>query len=303
MSTITPESFANRFSSLAGSMEPSELESLLDAVEVHDAEAGEALVAQGTPSSDLFLVWDGRLDITMSTGAAERKLAAVEPGSCFGEVSLLDPGPAGASVVTEQGCVVLRLSRERFDELSQDHPAAATPLLHEVLHSLRNRLAAASGATPHAPDADDLSAGEQLAREFRKVAEATRERLSVRAETVAREYDVAVIGAGPHALAYATWIKQDRPETRIALVEKRAAPGFKIGESTLGPVIRGWMSLGIPLPVQRRLFNNKLGLHFWWTGEQTGLPGFVPDVGFVENPGTPLAALVVPLKTFVPAPK
>jgi hypothetical protein len=40
-----------------------------------------------------------------------------------------------------------------------------------------------------------------------------------------------------------------------------------------------------------------------WTAEQTGLPGFVPDVGFVENPGTPLAALVVPLKTFVPAPK
>ena len=29
------------------------------------------------------------------------------------------------------------------------------------------------------------------------------------------------------------------------------------------------MSLGIPLPVQRRLFNNKLGLHFWWTGEDT----------------------------------
>ena len=40
-----------------------------------------------------------------------------------------------------------------------------------------------------------------------------------------------------------------------------------------------------------------------WTGEQAGLPGFVADVGFVENPGLPLAALVVPLKTFVPAPK
>jgi hypothetical protein len=40
-----------------------------------------------------------------------------------------------------------------------------------------------------------------------------------------------------------------------------------------------------------------------WTGQQAGLEGFVAGVGFVENPGTPLSALVVPLKTFVPTPK
>ena len=33
-----------------------------------------------------------------------------------------------------------------------------------------------------------------------------------------------------------------------------------------------------------------------------GLPGFVPDVGFVENPGQALSALIIPLKTFVPGP-
>jgi len=38
------------------------------------------------------------------------------------------------------------------------------------------------------------------------------------------------------------------------------------------------------------------------TSESTGLPGFVPDLGFVENPGQALSALIVPLKTFVPAP-
>ena len=40
-----------------------------------------------------------------------------------------------------------------------------------------------------------------------------------------------------------------------------------------------------------------------WTGQQAGLAGFVADVGFIENPGTSLAAMVIPLKTFVPAPK
>ena len=35
--------------------------------------------------------------------------------------------------------------------------------------------------------------------------------------------------------------------------------------------------------------------------EEAGIPGFVPGVGFVENPGHALATLVVPLKTFVNA--
>lgn len=39
------------------------------------------------------------------------------------------------------------------------------------------------------------------------------------------------------------------------------------------------------------------------SGKQVGLEGFVAGVGFVENPETPFSALVVPLKTFVAAPK
>jgi hypothetical protein len=38
------------------------------------------------------------------------------------------------------------------------------------------------------------------------------------------------------------------------------------------------------------------------TGDGVGIPGFVAGLGFVENPGLALSALVVPLKTFVPAP-
>lgn len=83
-------------------------------------------------------------------------------------------------------------------------------------------------------------------------------------------YDVSVIGAGPLGLAFAAWIKQDRPQTRIAVIEKRSAPGFKIGESTLLPAVGAVLSMGIKAPVMRRLFNNKFGLHFWWTGEQSG---------------------------------
>jgi CRP-like cAMP-binding protein len=144
MSPVTPETFPKRFPELGAALDPPGVEALLAAVEIHDADAGEALVAQGTPTDELFLVWDGRLDITMSGVGGARTLAGVEPGSCFGEVSLLDPGPAGASVVTEQGCVVLRLRRERLDELRGAHPEVAAPLIYAVLRSLSDRKRAAT---------------------------------------------------------------------------------------------------------------------------------------------------------------
>jgi flavin-dependent dehydrogenase len=216
----------------------------------------------------------------------------------FGEVSLLAPGPAGASVTTAQGCTVLRLKQAGFDRVCDTHPMAASALLGLVLRSLAARLDAArarAGAAtgtgaqpasggdssasalrealrPEATLAERLDAGRGLAREFRQVADHVRsaaQEIEIGRESITRDYDVAVIGAGPHAIAYALWIKQDRPETRIALVEKRAAPGFKIGESTLGSVVRAALQLGIPLPAMRRLFNNKIGLHFWWVDESS----------------------------------
>ncbi len=274
MSAVTPAALEERYPGLAAALGSDGLAVLLDAFELHDAAPGEALVAEDTDASDLFLVWDGNLDITQRTRSGERKLAEIGPGAIFGEVSLLDPGPATANVVTEQGCAVLRLSRIRFDALRRAHPEVATILVEEVVRALRAKFAEASARLGESPpkdaEGDPLDAGQRLAREFREVSRRVQEQdvpVSVVSESVAKDYDVVVIGAGPHALAYAIWLTQDRPETRIALVEKRAAPGFKIGESTLGPVVRAAMSMGVPLPVLRRLFNNKLGLHFWWMGE------------------------------------
>jgi flavin-dependent dehydrogenase/CRP-like cAMP-binding protein len=216
-----------------------DLAALADAIEVEELADGTPLVRAGDPATALFLVVSGEVEGGQPGGGARR----VGPGTWLGGFAGIEAGPA---LATATAAGPLRLGRL---------PQATYRTLHEGRPALRVALG--------------LSFGRQLARDFRHIAEATRERIAVGAESVERDYDVVVIGAGPHGLAYATWIKQDRPETRIAIVEKRQAPGFKIGESTLGPVIRAWMSLGIPLPAMRRLFNNKLGLHFWWTGEQT----------------------------------
>ena len=99
---------------------------------------------------------------------------------------------------------------------------------------------------------------------------------------------------------------QGRTDT---LVEREVAAGIRSGRFKLPtrPAVSYMMSAA-----QELVGGNGTAVGAWqphlmiyypnWTGEQVGLPGFVPDVGFIENPGTPLAAFVVPLKTFVPKP-
>lgn len=139
MHAVTPEVVLARFPALAGAGTDG-VEALIDASALHRADAGEALVAEGTLSADLFLVLEGSLDITVN----DRRVANVDPGAYFGEVSLLDPGPAGATIVTEQGCTVLRLSREGLETLREGSPAALGALVGDVLRSLLARARAAS---------------------------------------------------------------------------------------------------------------------------------------------------------------
>ncbi len=141
MTAVTPGTVVERFPGLAGAGDEA-LALLLELAQLHQADAGEALVAEGTPSAELFMVIDGSLDIT----AGGQKLAAVGPGAYFGEVSLFDPGPAGASIVTDQGCSVLRLSGDRLEQLRQADPVIAATLAGDVLRSLVARTRAAAGS-------------------------------------------------------------------------------------------------------------------------------------------------------------
>lgn len=82
-------------------------------------------------------------------------------------------------------------------------------------------------------------------------------------------FDVVVIGGGPHGITYASWLKKWRPETRIAIVERLATPGYKVGESLLSTATRSFVSMGLSMGVMRRLFSNKAGIRFWWTEPYT----------------------------------
>ncbi|HIA20766.1 MAG TPA: hypothetical protein EYN70_15355, partial [Planctomycetaceae bacterium] len=78
-----------------------------------------------------------------------------------------------------------------------------------------------------------------------------------------KHYDVVVIGAGPIGMLYATWLKMQRPESSILVLDRNIRTAHKIGESTLSGFCKAARSVGIRHEVMQRLFFPKNGLGFF----------------------------------------
>jgi flavin-dependent dehydrogenase len=81
------------------------------------------------------------------------------------------------------------------------------------------------------------------------------------------EYQVAVIGAGPQGILYASWLKIARPEINVVVLEREKKPKFKIGESTLSGFCKALRSVGISQKTLQLLFFPKNGLGFFHLDE------------------------------------
>ena len=100
-----------------------------DEVEV---EAGRTLIHQGSPSDSFYLLLDGEAEVEVD-GNARPPLG---PGRFFGEISMLDRGPATATVVTRTPARLMVMSHAQF----RDAIKANDQLLSGVMSAAADRL-------------------------------------------------------------------------------------------------------------------------------------------------------------------
>jgi CRP/FNR family cyclic AMP-dependent transcriptional regulator len=73
------------------------------------------IICAGDPTDSLFIVINGRLKVLMSDEQGrEVILSLLGPGEFFGEMGLLDDSPRSASVVTQEPCELLSISKTDF---------------------------------------------------------------------------------------------------------------------------------------------------------------------------------------------
>ena len=133
--------FEHRFSAFLAQLAGIDVEVLLGVLEPLQVEAGAEVITQNLPSDRLMLVDSGSLDVRIAGSG----VATVGPGDVVGEVGLLAPGPATATVVASEPSRLLALSRPALDELWSSHPGIASALLHGVTRVISERIREVEG--------------------------------------------------------------------------------------------------------------------------------------------------------------
>lgn len=126
--------------------------------EVQTFEDGEVVVREGDESREMFIIRRGRVEIQKEIGGKEVRLATLERGSFFGEMSLLEGLPRSATaralgttelVILRPGSLLVQIRRD---------PTFAFEILQQMsrrVRALNDRLVLAmAGHTDRIPPAE-----------------------------------------------------------------------------------------------------------------------------------------------------
>jgi CRP-like cAMP-binding protein len=109
-----------------------DLEFLITRTDEVDVPAGQTLIKQGSPGDTFYLLLDGQASVQVDG----RDRPPLGPGSFFGEISILDRGPATATVATATPARLMVMSHAQF----RDAIKANDQLLGQVMSVMAERL-------------------------------------------------------------------------------------------------------------------------------------------------------------------
>jgi CRP-like cAMP-binding protein len=118
---------------LFSSLSEGELQMLVPLFSERSFVAGHVIAKEGRPGFGFFVIESGSARVTVR----DEERTTLGPGSYFGEIALLDPGPRAATVTAETPVVAHMLSAAEFRPLVHEHPAMAWSLLEGLAEILR----------------------------------------------------------------------------------------------------------------------------------------------------------------------
>ena len=126
---------------------PDDWAKLIDHTEARRFAPGDLVVREGSAAQELYIVTRGSLEVLVEGEKAGelRKIAAIEPGSVFGEQSFFDGRPRSASVRAVSAGEIRSLTLAAFEVLAAKEPALARMVLFDLARILSLRLRQTTG--------------------------------------------------------------------------------------------------------------------------------------------------------------
>ena len=104
------------------------LDEVLDRLEPVHLPGGGTLFRQGEEGDAMYLIAAGRVEVIVETDGEREVVREMGRGENLGELSLLTDEPRAATIRAIRDAELLRLSRDAFESLLADQPAAALQL-------------------------------------------------------------------------------------------------------------------------------------------------------------------------------
>jgi CRP-like cAMP-binding protein len=102
--------------------------------------ANKHLIEEGTSQNGLFFVISGRLHAISTRAGHNVLLGTIERGETMGEINLLDPSKASATVTAVEFSQVWKIDTASLEQYINEYPRAAAWLLIGIGKTLAHRL-------------------------------------------------------------------------------------------------------------------------------------------------------------------
>ncbi len=100
--------------------------------------AGDVIFEAGSPSTEAYLLQDGRVRLIKRAGSRERSLRVIRPGDLFGEYALVSGTSRSSTAVALVDSAALALDLQTFEEVLTANPTLGLRVLQQLVRRLRD---------------------------------------------------------------------------------------------------------------------------------------------------------------------
>ncbi|MEM9290602.1 MAG: cyclic nucleotide-binding domain-containing protein [Acidobacteriota bacterium] len=137
-----------------------------------DVPAGDYIFQQGELGTEMFIIHDGQVEILHRVGKENKRLAVLEKGDFFGEMSLLDDRPRNAAARSLTDVKLVPINGSKFTQMLRADPEIAIRIMRKFSRRLREMdellkgMVRGDGAPVSVTSAEMTTADSQRERKF-----------------------------------------------------------------------------------------------------------------------------------------
>jgi CRP/FNR family cyclic AMP-dependent transcriptional regulator len=117
-------------------------------IDIKHKSKGEHIIREGEIGSDLFILYEGEVEIRKKTRAGDDYTVMIlkaEENVFFGEMALIDDEKRSATVIARKDSTLLVISKTDFLALGDSHPQICLPVTRAISEILASRLRKTTG--------------------------------------------------------------------------------------------------------------------------------------------------------------